>query len=50
MGADAVPTTIRSDLDGDLARFLVKACASARDERFATARDMKDELDSLRQR
>ena len=43
------PTTIRSDLGDDLARFLLKACASLRDERFASARDMKDELDSLRQ-
>ncbi len=51
MAGDPVidPTTIRSDLDGDLARFLVKACASSRDERFATARNMKDELDCLRQ-
>ncbi|MCA1695499.1 MAG: BREX system Lon protease-like protein BrxL [Actinobacteria bacterium] len=43
------PTTIRSDLGDNLARFLVKACASSRDERFATARNMKDELDSLPQ-
>jgi len=51
MAGDPVidPKTVRSDLDGDLARFLVKACASSRDDRFATARDMKDELDCLRQ-
>ena len=37
------------DLDGRLAEFLRKACASSRDERYSTAREMKEALDSLRQ-
>jgi uncharacterized protein (TIGR02653 family) len=42
------PATVRSDLDPELVKFLVKACASVRDERFSTAREMKDALDALR--
>ena len=43
------PSTVRSDLDPQLAQFLVKACASLRKERFGTAREMKDALDAVRQ-
>jgi serine/threonine protein kinase len=42
------PTTIRSDLDPELAAFLVKACAPFRSERFATAQEMKDALETIR--
>ena len=35
------PRTIRLDLNPDLAAFLVKACAPARVDRFATAADMQ---------
>jgi uncharacterized protein (TIGR02653 family) len=43
------PTTVRAEIDTQLAQFLVKACASSRDERFCTAREMKEALDALRQ-
>ena len=43
------PKTIRRDIDTELAQFLVKACASSRDERFGTAQEMKDALDAARQ-
>ncbi len=42
------PRTIRTDLPRDLAEFLIKACAPYRDERFATAHEMHDELLALR--
>jgi uncharacterized protein (TIGR02653 family) len=42
------PLTIRPDLDPELARFLVRACAPYRSERFATAREMMDKLSGLR--
>jgi uncharacterized protein (TIGR02653 family) len=42
------PRTIRADLPDDLAQFLMKACASYRSERFATAREMKDALAAAR--
>jgi len=42
------PRTIRSDLKDGLADFLVKACASDRTERFATAQEMKGDLEAIR--
>ncbi|HEY0934457.1 MAG TPA: serine/threonine-protein kinase, partial [Trebonia sp.] len=42
------PRTIRSDLEPELAQFLVKACAPASSDRFATAADMRLELRDLR--
>ena len=42
------PRSIRSDLDGDLARFLIKACAPARVDRFGTATDMRLALRAVR--
>ena len=42
------PRTIRSDLSDGLADFLVKACASDRAERFATAQEMKYALEGAR--
>jgi hypothetical protein len=42
------PRTIRSDLSDGLADFLVKACASDRAERFATAQKMKNALETIR--
>ncbi len=44
------PRTIRSDLDPELAGFLVKACAPYRSERFTTAKEMKDVLKAIRSR
>jgi hypothetical protein len=44
------PRTIRSDLDPELATFLVKSCAPYRNERFTTAQQMKDVLESIRRR
>jgi hypothetical protein len=38
------PVTFRPDLSPDLSKFLAKACASYRDERFATAKEMKEAL------
>ena len=43
------PLTIRPELDAPLAAFLMRACASSRDKRFSTAKEMKDALDSLRE-
>lgn len=43
------PTTIRSDIDPQLAAFLVKAGASTREDRFGSAQEMKDSLDALRE-
>jgi uncharacterized protein (TIGR02653 family) len=42
------PRTIRSDLSDGLVDFLVKACASDRAERFATALEMKAALEAAR--
>lgn len=42
------PRTIRSDLDADLAEFLIRACAPARADRFATAADMRLALQNIR--
>jgi hypothetical protein len=42
------PRTIRPDLNQDLARFLVKACAPASADRFATAADMRLALREIR--
>jgi Protein tyrosine and serine/threonine kinase len=42
------PRTIRPDLDPDLAEFLIKACAPANMDRFATAADMRLALRNVR--
>jgi serine/threonine protein kinase len=42
------PRTVRSDLDPELAKFLIKACAPSRSERFGTAQEMKDALAAVR--
>jgi hypothetical protein len=42
------PKTIRSDLAPDLAEFLIKACAPASADRFATAADMRLALRTIR--
>jgi hypothetical protein len=42
------PRTIRPDLSGALAEFLLKACAPDRADRFATANDMKCALEVAR--
>jgi Protein tyrosine and serine/threonine kinase len=42
------PRTIRSDLDSDLAAFLIKACAPASVDRFCTAADMQHALRNAR--
>ena len=42
------PRTIRSDLNPDLAEFLIKACAPASADRFATAADMRLALRNIR--
>jgi hypothetical protein len=42
------PRTIRTDLDPGLADFLIKACAPANADRFATAADMLAALRSIR--
>ena len=42
------PRTIRSDLNAGLAEFLIKACAPARVDRFATAADMRLALRHVR--
>ncbi len=42
------PRTIRSDLNPDLAEFLIKACAPARADRFATAAEMQHALRNTR--
>lgn len=42
------PRTFRKDLNGDLAAFLVKACANERSERFATAAEMQSALEAIR--
>ena len=42
------PGTIRPDLNRDLAGFLIKACAAASADRFATAADMRLALRAIR--
>ena len=42
------PRAIRSDLESDLAEFLMKACAPYRSERFTTAQEMKSTLSAIR--
>jgi hypothetical protein len=42
------PRTVRSDLNPDLAEFLIKACAPANADRFATAAEMLTALRSVR--
>jgi serine/threonine protein kinase len=42
------PRTVRSDLDPALAEFLIKACASLRADRFATAVEMQQALRRIR--
>ncbi len=42
------PRTIRKDLPGDLADFLLKACANHREQRFQTAAEMKAALEVVR--
>jgi Protein tyrosine and serine/threonine kinase len=42
------PKTIRPDLNPDLAGFLIKACAPASADRFATAADMQLALSGIR--
>jgi hypothetical protein len=42
------PRTIRSDLNPDLAEFLIKACAPASSDRFSTAADMQLALRDIR--
>jgi hypothetical protein len=42
------PRTIRSDLNSGLAEFLIKACAPAKADRFATAADMRLALRNVR--
>jgi serine/threonine protein kinase len=42
------PSTIRRDLNPGLAAFLIKACAPARVDRFATAADMQTVLNNVR--
>jgi hypothetical protein len=42
------PRTIRLDLGPDLAEFLIKACAPASDDRFATAAEMRLALRNIR--
>jgi len=42
------PRTVRPDLNPDLAGFLVKACAPASADRFATAADMRLALRNIR--
>ena len=50
MAGEAVidPRTIRPDLNPDLAAFLIKACAPASADRFATAADMQLALRHIR--
>jgi serine/threonine protein kinase len=44
------PRQARPDLSSELAEFLVKACAPHREERFATAKEMKCALESASKR
>jgi Protein tyrosine and serine/threonine kinase len=42
------PRTTRADLGPDLAKFLIRACAPASDDRFATAAEMRLDLRDIR--
>jgi ATP-dependent Lon protease len=42
------PRQFRADISGSLARFLMRACAPLRTERFQTAKEMRDALLSIR--
>ena len=42
------PLSIRPDLSPPLAQFLMRACAPYRDERFSSAREMREALSELR--
>lgn len=42
------PRSVRPDLSADLAKFLVAACAPDRNDRFATAQEMKNALEEAR--
>jgi hypothetical protein len=42
------PRTIRSDLNPNLAEFLIKACDSAKANRFLTAAEMQTALRNIR--
>jgi hypothetical protein len=42
------PRTIRPDLNPDLAKFLIKACASVNADRFPTAVEMQLALHEVR--
>jgi CheY-like chemotaxis protein/tRNA A-37 threonylcarbamoyl transferase component Bud32 len=42
------PRTIRPDLGPEVAEFLIKACAPAKDDRFATASEMRQALRNVR--
>jgi hypothetical protein len=42
------PRTIRSDLNPDLAEFLIQACAPANVDRFSTAAEMQLALHKVR--
>lgn len=42
------PRTVRADLRPELAEFVLKACAPYRSDRFATAQEMRDTLESVR--
>jgi hypothetical protein len=42
------PRTIRPDLNPDLAKFLIKACAPANEDRFSTAAEMQLALRNIR--
>lgn len=49
VGEDVIdPRVVRSDLSAELAEFLMKARASYRSERYATAQEMKNALDAAR--
>jgi hypothetical protein len=41
------PRQFRTDIPGPLARFLMRACAPLRAERFQTAKEMRDALLSI---
>jgi serine/threonine protein kinase len=50
MAAEPVinPRTVRPDLNADLAKFLIKACAPDREDRFSTAVEMQSALRAIR--
>ena len=46
--AEAFPRVIESALDAELAKFLLKACAPYRGDRFSTAAEMRNALQAIR--